>query len=220
MHNTTDNIRKIQRLIAVLLVVLVAAAFSPVMPSGQAHAASGTVSMRLVYLNMETAKTATLKSAKVATWQLSSSKYLKITKKSDKQLKLKVKKRGATTISVYAKGKPLTAKNRIAKYRVIVSKALTYEMTGKGHVIRLLADDLSGDRHQRFIIELASGQTLLIAHNIDIAPRIDSIALGDLVQFKGEFIWSEKGGTVHWTHHDPAGKHAAGWLKCGGMTYS
>jgi hypothetical protein len=220
MHNHADNIQKIQRLFAVLLIVLVAAAFSPVMPSGQVHAASGKVPMKLVYLNVVSAKTTTLKSAKAATWRLSSSKYLKITKKSDKQLKLKVKKSGMTTISAYAKGKPLTAKNLIAKYRVIISKALTYEMTGKGHVIRLLPDDLSGDRHQRFIIELASGQTLLIAHNIDIAPRVDPIAVGHLVQFKGEFIWSEKGGTVHWTHHDPAGKHTAGWLKCGGKIYS
>ena len=30
---------------------------------------------------------------------------------------------------------------------------------------------------------------------------------------------AEQGGTVHWTHHDPSGDHAAGWLRHGGRVY-
>ena len=45
-------------------------------------------------------------------------------------------------------------------------------VTGEGTVTRLLADDEEGGRHQRFILRLDSGQTLLVAHNIDLAPRI------------------------------------------------
>jgi len=60
---------------------------------------------------------------------------------------------------------------------------------------------------------------VLIAHNIDIAPRIDTLAKGDRVRFYGEYVWNKKGGTVHWTHHDPQGKHTAGWLKHMGRTY-
>ncbi|MDO9108001.1 MAG: DUF3465 domain-containing protein [Coriobacteriia bacterium] len=37
----------------------------------------------------------------------------------------------------------------------------------------------------RLILELASGKTLLMAHNIDIAPRIESLAAVDLVAFAG-----------------------------------
>jgi len=93
------------------------------------------------------------------------------------------------------------------------------EVEGEGTVIRLLDDDVKGPRHQRFIVELASGQTLLMTHNIDLAPRINGLKVGDGVQFKGEYIWNEKGGVVHWTHHDPQGRHVAGWILHNGKTY-
>jgi hypothetical protein len=93
------------------------------------------------------------------------------------------------------------------------------QVEGEGVVTRMLADDLSGSRHQRFIVSLASGQTVLIAHNIDIAPRIDGLQTGDSVRFYGEYVWNEKGGMVHWTHHDPEGRHVAGWLKHNGQIY-
>lgn len=88
-----------------------------------------------------------------------------------------------------------------------------------GTVIKLLADDRNGDRHQRFLIELANGHTLLIAHNIDLAPRIDGLRTGDRVDFRGEYEWNAKGGVVHWTHHDPSGRRDGGWLRHAGRTY-
>src|SRR5690606_18291591 len=48
------------------------------------------------------------------------------------------------------------------------------QVQGEGVVVRTLPDDNDGSRHQRFILELPSGQTILIAHNIDLAPRIPS----------------------------------------------
>ncbi|HEX5640776.1 MAG TPA: DUF3465 domain-containing protein [Thermoleophilia bacterium] len=93
------------------------------------------------------------------------------------------------------------------------------EVEGAGTVERLLADDEKGSRHQRFILRLATGQTLLVAHNIDVAPRIDDLRVGDVVAFRGVYEWSERGGTIHWTHHDPSGDHAAGWLRHGGRAY-
>ena len=100
--------------------------------------------------------------------------------------------------------------------RAFASRASDVQVEGEGTVIRLLPDDLNGSRHQRFIVELASGQTLLVAHNIDIAPRIDGLQPGDSVRFKGEYVWNAKGGVVHWTHHDPQGRHAGGWLQHNG----
>lgn len=85
--------------------------------------------------------------------------------------------------------------------------------------MRVLPDDQDGSRHQRFIVQLASGQTLLITHNIDIAPRINGLEAGDTVRFNGEYVWNEKGGLVHWTHHDPQGRHAAGWVIRNGQMY-
>jgi len=82
-----------------------------------------------------------------------------------------------------------------------------------------LPDDTSGSRHQRFILKLSSGQTLLVAHNIDLAPRISSLRVGDAVQFYGEYEWNQKGGVLHWTHRDSRGSHVAGWLRHQGKTY-
>lgn len=93
------------------------------------------------------------------------------------------------------------------------------QISGQGVVTRLLADDNKGSRHQKFIIMLPSGQTLLIAHNIDLAPRINSLRVGDSIQFYGEYEWNERGGVVHWTHQDPSGTHQAGWLQHEGKRY-
>lgn len=90
---------------------------------------------------------------------------------------------------------------------------------GEGTIERVLTDDLNPPRHQRFIVQLASGQTLLVTHNIDIAPRVEGVTEGDTVQFKGEYVWNEKGGVIHWTHHDTAGRHDAGWVKHNGKIY-
>ncbi len=93
------------------------------------------------------------------------------------------------------------------------------EVSGEGTVVRILADDREGSRHQRFILRLSNGLTLLVAHNIDLAPRIGSLREGDTVAFRGEYEWNAKGGVLHWTHHDPQGHHAGGWLKHAGRTY-
>jgi len=93
------------------------------------------------------------------------------------------------------------------------------QVQGGGEVIRVLSDDNDGSRHQRFIVRLSSGRTLLIAHNIDLAPRVASIRVGDTVSFNGEYEWNDKGGVIHWTHRDPQNRHQAGWLEHKGKRY-
>ena len=92
------------------------------------------------------------------------------------------------------------------------------QVRGSGTVVRVLADDNDGSRHQRFILRLESGRSLLIAHNIDLAPRISGIREGDTVEFYGEFDANDKGGVIHWTHHDPQGRPPDGWLRHRGRT--
>ena len=93
------------------------------------------------------------------------------------------------------------------------------QVQGNGVVSRLLSDDNEGSRHQRFILKLNTGQTLLVAHNIDIAPRISSHQNGDRVTFNGVYERNDKGGVIHWTHRDPQGHHVAGWLEHDGNVY-
>ncbi len=93
------------------------------------------------------------------------------------------------------------------------------QVRGSGQVVRILADDNDGSRHQRFILRVSAEQTILIAHNIDLAPRIPNLEEGDDVHFFGEYEWNDRGGVIHWTHHDPQGRHVGGWLKHQGKTY-
>ena len=93
------------------------------------------------------------------------------------------------------------------------------QVRGAGEVVRILSDDTDGNRHQRFILKTASGQTLLVAHNIDLAGRVGGLEVGDRVEFYGEYEWNAKGGVIHWTHRDPTGRHQGGWLKHNGRTY-
>ena len=103
--------------------------------------------------------------------------------------------------------------------RAFTNRATDVQVEGEGVVTRILADDVTGARHQRFIIQLASGQTLLISHNIDLAPRLEGLREDDTVAFNGEYVWNSQGGLIHWTHHDPVGRHVAGWLKYKGRIY-
>ena len=93
------------------------------------------------------------------------------------------------------------------------------QVQGSGMVLRVLSDDNEGSRHQRFILELSSGRTVLVAHNIDLAPRIPALEGGDTVSFYGEFESNDRGGVIHWTHHDPQGRHPGGWLEHKGQRY-
>jgi cold shock CspA family protein len=93
------------------------------------------------------------------------------------------------------------------------------QVQGAGVVDRVLSDDNEGSRHQRFILRLRSGQTVLIAHNIDLAPRVQTLTQGDRVEFNGEYEWNPQGGVVHWTHRDHDGRHVGGWLKHDEKTY-
>ncbi len=90
---------------------------------------------------------------------------------------------------------------------------------GAGVVKKLLADDNKGSRHQKFLVSISPEQTLLFAHNIDLAPRVENLQIGDAITFKGDYVYNPKGGVMHWTHHDPDGKQQGGWIKHNGKLY-
>ena len=72
---------------------------------------------------------------------------------------------------------------------------------------------------KNFWVKLSNGHVILIAHNIDLAPRVDNVTEGEEIGFYGEFEWTDKGGVVHWTHHDPKNIHPSGWLSYHGKKY-
>jgi len=82
----------------------------------------------------------------------------------------------------------------------------------RGTVIKLLADDQQGSRHQKFLIKTDDGPTLLISHNIDLSERVP-LKQGTRLQIRGEYIWNTKGGLMHWTHRDPKDRHEGGSIK-------
>ena len=106
-----------------------------------------------------------------------------------------------------------------ALFSAMENRRSDVQLVAVGTVVKVLADDNDGSRHQRFLIRAGSGQTVLVAHNIDLAPRVAGLAAGDQVTIYGEYEWNPKGGVLHWTHHDPAGRHVGGWIKHEGQTY-
>lgn len=94
----------------------------------------------------------------------------------------------------------------------------SFWVTLDAKVIKTLKDDTKGSQHQRFLIEPHKGMTLLVAHNIDLADKVP-LKRGDNITLRGRYEWNNKGGVVHWTHHDPRGKKAGGWIKAAGKTY-
>jgi len=90
----------------------------------------------------------------------------------------------------------------------------------EGRIVRILPDDNKGDRHQRLIIQEDSGRTLLVAHNIDIAPRVERVFEGGRIRVFGEFEHNERGGLIHWTHHDPENRIEGGWIEFRDQRYA
>jgi len=82
-----------------------------------------------------------------------------------------------------------------------------------------LPADYDGIRHQKFLVELSTGQTLLIAHNIDLASPVRRLRVGEKILIYGEYIWSPEGGLLHRTHDDPDFLLPHGWIRYQGRKY-
>lgn len=101
---------------------------------------------------------------------------------------------------------------------VLISQQQTGNIiTVSATVLKLLADDVKGSRHQKMILKV-NNKTLLLAHNIDIASRIP-VRVGSKLKVRGQYEWNEKGGVIHWTHRDKNNKHAHGWVEYNNKRY-
>lgn len=94
------------------------------------------------------------------------------------------------------------------------------EVTADGTVVTILPDRSSRTGvHEQFILRLSSGNlTVEVEHNISIGARVP-VMEGDHLVVHGEYIWTGKGGLIHYTHHDPQGRHEGGFITDNGKTY-
>jgi len=94
------------------------------------------------------------------------------------------------------------------------------EVTAEGTVVRVLSERSGpSGHHEQFLLKLSAGDlTVLVEHNLDIGARVP-VAVGDHVIVHGEYVWNAEGGLIHFTHHDPAGKHEGGFIQDNGKRY-
>lgn len=93
------------------------------------------------------------------------------------------------------------------------------QVQGEGEVVVILGDSVTNTTPQKFMVRMSSGKMLLIEHNTEVAPPVESLELGDEVVFCGEYTYDIDGDVVRWTHKDPAARHVAGWIRHNGRTY-
>ncbi len=75
-------------------------------------------------------------------------------------------------------------------------------------------------RHEAFDARTDAGVAVEIVDNVDLAPPVP-VLLGDRIAVRGELVEDRTGApVVHWTHHDPAGRHTDGWIDFNGRRYA
>ena len=85
-------------------------------------------------------------------------------------------------------------------------------LKAEGEVAKILRDDTKGTPHQRFIIITQEGQTILIVHNLNLAPRVP-VKHGLKLRVYGEYEWNPKGGVIHKTHESRRKGDPHGWIE-------
>ena len=97
------------------------------------------------------------------------------------------------------------------------------EVTANGSVARVLGDRSGpSGMHEGFLLHLTGsegrGLTVRVEDNTDITGPIP-MRSGDEVQVRGEYIYDPRGGIIHYTHHDPRGRHPSGYVRVNGRVY-
>ncbi len=74
--------------------------------------------------------------------------------------------------------------------------------------------------HEAFDVRSDDGRRLEIVDNVALAPRVP-VVVGDRIAVRGELIPDARPEpVVHWTHHDPGGAHADGYIELDGRRYA
>lgn len=75
--------------------------------------------------------------------------------------------------------------------------------------------------HEGFLMRLSSACSVIVRVevNTDFTGSIP-LTRGQQVLVKGEYEYYPLGGVIHWTHRDPRGRHAGGYVATGGRIYN
>jgi len=87
-----------------------------------------------------------------------------------------------------------------------------------GTVTRVLTIDRNNPGTQKFVMRLENGQSLLVIHDRVAAGEVP-ISIGDPVKVRGKYTWSETGGILQNTQHDPSIERRHGWVEHKGKRY-
>jgi len=69
--------------------------------------------------------------------------------------------------------------------------------------------------HEGFIVRLERAN-VLVEDNVDISGAIP-LHVGERLALQGQYQCND--GVVHWTHHDPRGRHPGGYIDTGTTRY-
>lgn len=73
--------------------------------------------------------------------------------------------------------------------------------------------------HEAFAAQTAAGRVDVV-DNVSLAPTIP-VRPGDRIEVRGEMVHDPgRRPIVHWTHHDPRGIHADGFIRLQGKVYA
>ena len=111
-----------------------------------------------------------------------------------------------------------TAGDEATLSSAIASRSSDVWVEFEAQVTKPLPDDDESPRHQRFLVRTEAGESVLVAHNIDVADRVP-VKAGQRVRLKGRFEWNDKGGVLHWTHRDATRGAPRGWIEADGRRY-
>ncbi|WP_193755572.1 DUF3465 domain-containing protein [Psychromonas sp. psych-6C06] len=92
-------------------------------------------------------------------------------------------------------------------------------VTSVGRITKILDNQQTPYVSQRILIRLSSGRKILIQHNLNEAPAVNNLAIGEMITFSGIYNWNSQGGMINATHQIADLPQRSGWLKYQDITY-
>jgi hypothetical protein len=93
-----------------------------------------------------------------------------------------------------------------------------FQILFSGTVLLNFHDSLHAHVMQQFIVQLSTGQTLLIVHDKTIGRGVPRVRIGQRVSVSGQYRWNPKGGYIMFTTRKGDGSKG-GWVRRNGKKY-